>query len=159
MIFTTATLSNSAYPCCIVSRSRNLLTHQQGNSMSAKLIAILSSLELADQFQAFHKAGITDDLLDDLSNEDLVEIGISSLGDRKLILKAIRADQHSVDQSCHISEHPLFLFRMILSDTAERSKLGCQKICSRARYSCKKRDPFPALSPMPYRFASTPKPR
>jgi class 3 adenylate cyclase/predicted ATPase len=53
--------------------------------------AWLESLGLGEHAEAFAENGVTRDLLLDLTNEDLKDLGIARLADRKALLKAIAA--------------------------------------------------------------------
>lgn len=54
----------------------------------------LEQLGLAQYAQAFADNDITPDLVPDLTKEDLVEIGVKSIGHRRLILRAAEAVRH-----------------------------------------------------------------
>jgi hypothetical protein len=58
--------------------------------------AWLSGLGLGEHFEAFSENGVDADLLPDLTNEDLKDLGVVRLVDRKRLLKAI-AELHAME--------------------------------------------------------------
>ena len=57
--------------------------------MSEKITAWLNRLQLGQYSAAFEENAIELDILPDLTDDDLREIGVNALGHRKTILKAI----------------------------------------------------------------------
>ena len=59
--------------------------------MATEVDAWLESLGLGEHAEAFAENGVTRDLLPDLTNDDLKDLGVARLADRKALLKAIAA--------------------------------------------------------------------
>ena len=59
--------------------------------MSAKVTEWLNRLGLGQYAASFEENAIEIDILPDLTDDDLREMGITALGHRKIILKAISA--------------------------------------------------------------------
>jgi hypothetical protein len=58
--------------------------------MTQTLKAILESGGLTEHFEKFDGRGITDSILDEITDSDLRDFGISKLGERKRLLSAFR---------------------------------------------------------------------
>ena len=62
---------------------------RQGHSMPTDIRALLRELDLEVHYESFLENGIGQDILSQLTDEDLKELGVTKLGDRKRILNRL----------------------------------------------------------------------
>jgi hypothetical protein len=97
--------------------------------MMSRLNSILERLELSSLESSFTSNGITDDILYELTDEDLKGIGISGLGDRKRILKAFRVEreQSSSEETNPLPSAPIDSKTVIIFESPEHDILITNK--------------------------------
>jgi hypothetical protein len=116
--------------------------------MTKEVTGWLETLGLGQYAQPFAENHITFAILHDLSDQDLKELGVASLGHRRQILRAI-ADRQGVEKDPSKSAPPVALF-LTRQDTAKRRQVtvmfsdlvGSTALSARMDPECASPDPI-----------------